>query len=287
MSINAKIVLDSMANGHRLTTFVLEYPRFIHSEVMTHRALSKNAASSRAIPITKMIERIKQECAMPVEWGMNNPGMQSKSLATEEVKNRAIEIWESAMFKAIYHAELLSDLGIHKQIANRLLEPFAHMQVILSGTEFDNFFALRTHPDAQPEFQVLAKLMKKEYDESVPKFLYEGEWHSPLIVKEDYLLAYEYIEDETREDANQQTLDLLNKISVARCARVSYGLNLRDDYSREQIEKDIKLYEQLKNANPIHASPFEHVACAMMNDERYGNFIGWKQNRQFIEELNK
>lgn len=279
--ISAKIICDSMANGHRLTTFVLEYPRFIHSEVMTHRAFSKNAASSRAIPVAKMLERIQKETAMPVEWGMNNPGMQSKTLASAEIERIAKLIWLNAMEDAVANAEEMNALGIHKQIVNRLTEPFAHMQVILSGTDFDNFFALRTHPDAQPEFQVLAKLMLAEYESSVPKFLFEGEWHRPLITSSDIERATDMF---VTEDKSIHINEYLNKISAARCARVSYGLNAREDYTYEQGEKDFRLFDQLANANPMHASPFEHVAEAKMNDERYGNFRGWKQLRQHLEE---
>jgi thymidylate synthase ThyX len=81
--ISAKIIADSISEseyGDRITTFELEYPRFIHGELMTHRLFSRNAASSRAIPINKMMDQVLTAPAMPVEWGLNKSGMQAEEM---------------------------------------------------------------------------------------------------------------------------------------------------------------------------------------------------------------
>ena len=298
--INAKILLDSVNPvGNRITSWILTYPRFFHSEIMTHRVFSRNAASSRAIPVKRMIDDIRQNCAMPIFWGKNQPGMQAKEELDDIVKRREITVspvgnsldpytltvtdkhaakheWLIARDSAIKHAEKMLELGVHKQIANRILEPFMHMTVILTGTEFENFFALRAHPDAQPEFQELAYKMLDIYQLSEPKKLKEGEWHIPFGDKLD----------ETRlTELYYQTAipheELKLRIATARCARVSY-LNFegKDDYN-----KDIELSETLSSSG--HWSPFEHCAMAMSASEFSGNFKGWKQYRKTFYEENR
>ena len=298
--INAKILLDSVNPvGNRITSWILTYPRFFHSEIMTHRVFSRNAASSRAIPVKRMIDDIRQNCAMPVFWGKNQPGMQAKEELDDIVKRREITVspvgnsldpytltvtdkhaakheWLIARDSAIKHAEKMLELGVHKQIANRILESFMHMTVILTGTEFENFFALRAHPDAQPEFQELAYKMLDIYQLSQPKKLKAGEWHIPFGDKldETRLTELYYQTAIPREE-------LKLRISVARCARVSY-LNFegKDDYN-----KDIELSETLSSSG--HWSPFEHSAMALSTSEYSGNFKGWKQYRKTFNEENR
>ena len=298
--INAKILLDSVNPvGNRITSWILTYPRFFHSEIMTHRVFSRNAASSRAIPVKRMIDDIRQNCAMPIFWGKNQPGMQAKEELDDIIKRREILVspagnsldpytltvtdkhaakheWLAARDSAIKHAEKMMELGVHKQIANRIIEPFMHMTVIITGTEFENFFALRAHPDAQPEFQDLAYKMLDIYQSSEPNKLKEGEWHIPFGDKLD----------ETRlTELYYQTAipheELKLRISVARCARVSY-LNFegKDDYN-----KDIELSETLSSSG--HWSPFEHSAMALSTSEYSGNFKGWKQYRKTFYEENR
>lgn len=260
--ITAKIILDSISSsGVRLTTFVLTYQRFIHPEVMTHRSFSRNASSSRARPIKKVIEDIIKHPAMPVHWGRNQAGMQ----AWEEIEDiaEAIDIWEEAMDAAIASAEELIELGVHKQITNRILEPYSHITVICTATEWSNFFNLRCDKDAQPEIRELAFKMLKEYYESTPKLLSSHDWHMPYLTEED------------------ESLDLETKkmISVARCARVSY---LTHDGKRD-IQKDLDLFKQLAESG--HMSPMEHVARPSSSFDSFhpsGNFRGWCQLRQFM-----
>lgn len=239
--ITAKIIADSISpSGVRLTTLQLRYPRFIHSEFMTHRQFSRNASSSRAIPVSKMIEQVRTEPAEPIHWGRNQPGMQ----ADEETHHIGIaqNCWKLAANDAAHYAEILAENArVHKQVANRILEPFTFISVVVTATEWDNFFALRLHPDAQPEIQELARCMKAAMDASEPKFCDPGDWHLP------------YITGPYPDDVEQAKL-----ISAARCARVSY---LNHDQSEPDTTKDLALAERLAESG--HWSPFEHQAAPL------------------------
>lgn len=261
MTITAKVVLDSISSaGKRITTLELVYPRFIHSELMTHRAFSRNSASSRAIPVERMIAMVQGDCAMPITWGKNTRGMQAKDDISADDARKAERIWTNAMDSAIGHAMQLGWYDVHKQIVNRLLEPFMHMTTLVTATEWQNFFTLRDHPDAQPEIQILAKEMRKALDESSPTLRV---WHMPFV-----------------HDTLHQPGNLLAGISAARCARVSY---LNHDGTNPDIEKDLTLARRLAASG--HWSPFEHVACANHRLERSSmeaNFQGWKQLRHIM-----
>lgn len=266
MNIEAKIIADSVNNfGIRLTTFQLKYPRFIHAEVMTHRVFSRNASSSRAIPVNKMIEQVLTDPAMPEHWGKNMPGMQAKEELIGYDKDLVINLWKEASEHAVMVAKDMVDAGLHKQIANRILEPFQHIHVVLSATQWDNFYALRDHPDAQPEIQILAQKMKEAHNNSTPVHLDHGEWHIPYILEQEKL-------DFPLED--------LLKFSAARCARVSY---LNHDQSTPSPEKDIDLFDKLTKSDPPHLSPVEHQARAVDSTEFFANFQGWVQQRAFLE----
>lgn len=264
--IEARIVADSLAPcGARLTTFVCTYPRFIHSEVMTHRAFSRNAASSRAIPVERMIKKIETEPAMPVHWGASQRGMQASGEVGQLERAKALAVWLGAARGAVSHARHLLELGLHKQVANRLLEPFVHMTTIISATDWENFFSLRAHGEAQPEFQELAFCAMAAHLESEPKELAAGQWHLPFADK--------YVDDIKGETA-------LLKISTARCARVSY-LNFEGDIAPE---KDYALHDALAKSG--HWSPFEHPAQAMAVGFRSGNFYGFSQYRKSFPNEN-
>lgn len=292
MSIKSEIIADSINScGNRITSFILEYPRFIHAEVMTHRVFSKNAASSRAIPIEKMIQQVIDNPAMPVLWGKNQSGMQSNEELDDDMKLLAKAEWLVARDEVIISVRNLNSLGLHKQITNRILEPWFNIRIILTGTEFQNFFALRAHKDAQPELQFLANLMLEQYNKSIPNKLTYGEWHIPFGDNMDEAkiesLVKEQVESHTRKgqigglgDTIRQ--DLKRKISVARCARISYfNYEGKDDY-----KVDIKLCDRLFGNSPKHLSPTEHIAMALDNSERIGNYIGWKQYRKFFNDEN-
>lgn len=300
MSIKAEIIADSInPKGNRLTTFILEYPRFVHAELMTHRMFSKNAASSRAIPIEKMIQQIIDNPAMPVWWGKNQSGMQAKEeldnietkIFTEADKpfatlhatdfQMAKILWLEARDRAIESVRKLNILGLHKQIANRILEPWFNIRIILSGTEFENFFALRVHPDAQPEICALATKMLELYNSNEPKKLTDGEWHIPFgdkIIMDKLLTDDEKLFGFDVEKIYQKKI----KIAIARCARISYfNYEGKDDY-----EADIKLCERLFGSIPRHLSPTEHVARCENSSDFYGNFRGWMQYRKTFTDEN-
>jgi thymidylate synthase ThyX len=265
--IEAKIVADSITvDGNRIISYILTYPRFIHSELMTHRMFSRNAASSRAIPIEKMIDRILNEPAGPVYWGKNQKGMQAGEELTSVEIEKAIKIWIASSKRQVKYARLLSKLGVHKQIANRLLEPFAHMTTLVTSTEWGNFFNLRAHPEAQPEFQELAYEMLELHVDHQPALKKPGEWHLPFADK--------YISEGLSEEE-------LLKITTARAARTSY-MNFEGNIEHE---KDYDLHDKLMLSG--HWSPFEHPAQAPEKGDCkfYGNFRGWiPYRKRFISE---
>lgn len=290
MTIKAKIVADSIANDVRITTMQLMYPRFIHQEFMTHRVFSRNASSSRAIPVETMLNDIAKNPAMPIHWGKNESGMQAGEELNVYVQTEKIhgvdrgpeDTWYQAMYAAVDIADDFATAGYHKQLVNRLTEPFQHIRVVVTATEWSNFFALRLHPAAQPEIQELARVMKKAMDESVPKnlSLFSG-MHLP------------YVSDEARHHLSNVTCA---RLSVARCARVSY---LNHDNTEPDYQKDYALHDMLLEYK--HMSPFEHVAtpmphlienseswvtgvthCDKNHDMWSGNFRGWIQYRQTL-----
>jgi thymidylate synthase ThyX len=284
--ITAKVIADSISiTGNRITTFELEYQRYIHSEFMTHRLFSRNAASSRAIPISKMLKQVELTPAMPVEFGKDQSGMQAKEVMTGWEKATARWAWKNAAKKCVQYATTLKLTGVHKQLVNRLLEPFQTMKTVVTATEYDNWYWLRDHPDAQPEIRVLAQCMLKAQNDSTPKILQAGEWHLPY--------ASNYIEDGL-------TLEEAKKVSASCCAQVSYRtLN-------QTLKVALSIYDKLVTSTPVHASPFEHCATpikvhtfnGLMSDacdwpegvthvDRKGNlwsgnFKGWIQYRQLI-----
>jgi hypothetical protein len=265
-TILAKVVEDSISlAGVRFTTVQVRFPRIVHSELMTHRALSKNAGSSRAKPIAKMLAEVFKTPACPVEWGSNQPGMQAGAQLTGWRLWAAKATWLSAARMAAAHSWILMKLGAAKQIANRVTEPFQHIDVLISGTDWDNFDILRCHPDADPTMRDLAIEIMVAIELSVPRVLRGGEWHLPYVLD--------------HERATLQLQDQI-KVSVARCARISYT----PFDGNPSIEKERERYAKLVGAQPIHASPTEHQATpAIGANQRFGNLRGWKQHRQEVE----
>lgn len=304
MSTSAKIILDSISPaGVRLTTMELRYPRFIHAEFMTHRAFSRNAASSRAIPIEKMIEQVEKDPAVPERWGLNGKGMQDHGEMSDEGVLRARVQWLHGRDMMVMRARNMLQLQEqpHKQIVNRLLEPWAHITVIVTATEWKNFFMLRNHPDADPTFAVLAAKMQYAYETSTPTPRDDGDWHLPYVDQDDVDAVLLHVFNPDTDviqpvfgtgDLEDIVTDMCLKISVARCARVSY---LNHDGKRSQIEEDLKMYERLVGAFPMHASPAEHQATPDKRAKNgpyeltwwetrheHGNFVGWRQHRKML-----
>lgn len=269
MAYDVKVIADSITYGNRLTTLEVTLPRIVLAEFNTHRMFSRNSASSRAIPVEKMLKRVEDDPFIPIYWGKNQKGMQAdEELSLISQRDAELE-WLLARDHAVTRAKQLLALGIHKQITNRLLEPWLWQTIIVSATEVDNFLALRTHKDAQPEIQRAAVLMDAAYKGSEPKILKVGEWHLPLLPDISQLLEEGYTTNE------------LCLISVGRCARVSY---LTHNGTREP-KLDIELALKLQAAG--HMSPFEHVAQAMStrhfeSNPWSGNFFGWIQFRKTL-----
>ena len=271
----AKVIADTVApNGVRITTLEVCFHRWILPEFNTHRVFSRNFRSSRAVPVMKLIEEVQSNPAMPVHWGKNQPGMQAdeehdvdltyyhRGIHGKEMVIASREaFWQSAANDAAKHAEVLSEAGYHKQIVNRLLEPFLYTYGVVTSTEWDNFFALRDHPDAQPEIRLLAQKMKEAMDASEPR---QGHTHLPYADTQDW------------------TIQNLWQ-SVARCARVS--IKPFDSDNPSTVGKDRELYGKLITSNPAHASPFEHQALSMPNysaQDKWRNFTGWQQHRDIL-----
>jgi thymidylate synthase ThyX len=256
--ITAKIIADSESDeGIRMTTMEIEYPRFILAELNTHRMLSKNSASSRAIPVKAMHDQIRQNPAQPVSWGKNQSGMQAKDYLDVEDTVEAMMLWEQACDSALDYAQQLADLNIHKQLVNRVTEPWMTMKTVISGTEWKNFFYLRDHADAQPEIQLLAHKMKLAMDSSVPEYLTYNEWHLPYVrCVRNRWGTLEYFD----QHGEIMTLVDARVVSASCCAQVSYRKN--DD----SLDKAWKVFKQLIESVPAHASPIEHQATPMPYD---------------------
>lgn len=271
----AKVLSDSVANGTRLTTLEVTMPRIILAEFNTHRVFSRNSASSRAIPVERRITQIRENPFVPSAFTKNQRGMQAEENVGLDEQRWAAWEWAQACDVALHHAERLAKLGVHKQHANRLLEPFSWTTVICSSTEWDNYWALRISEHAQPEIRVVSENMKAAMDLSVPQELVAGEWHLPLVQDDEKFGL---------------PIDKLIKLSVARCARVSY---LTHDGVRDW-DADLALYDRLVSAG--HMSPLEHAAVVgekTINGWGYsllqyeGPFIGnykapWIQHRKMV-----
>lgn len=299
MTISAKIIADSVSSdGVRLTTMQLRYPRAIHAEFMTHRVFSRNASSSRAIPVKRLIQDVLDDPFIPLHWGKNQPGMQAHEQCNELLLNfihptpgahpgfiSRERAWLAARDYAVEAARKFDQAGYHKQIVNRLLEPWAHINVVVTATDWANFFALRDHPDAEPHIAVLAREMKAAMDASQPDHKGSGQWHLPYVEGEDEKAVWDY------GLSNDMDLSVLAvKLSVARCARVSY---LTQEGLRPSIEADLALYDRLVGGVPLHASPTEHQATPDNWDghgwlwpEQHGNFNGWAQHRKSLPNEN-
>lgn len=293
MSTSAKIIADSISpDGVRITTFELEFPRIILAEFNTHRLFSRNAASTRAIPLTKQLDYLVNRHFEPCPFTKNKPGMASNEPCDNQ--EEASKIWSDTMSQVADAVSRLNDLGVSKQHAGRLLEPFTMIKVVVTATEYDNFFWLRNHPDAQPEIAELARVMWEEYTNrdidlgsivaTRTIHLEANEWHVP------------YFKDGFWTPDMEESLEDALAISSSCCAQVSY--RKLDD----SLEKARDIFKRLVESKPVHASPFEHQATpltyGMAGDVQVkgtthfdnkgnawsGNFRQWVQHRQLIPE---
>lgn len=288
-NIYAQVIADSVNTSgqipeSRITTLELQYHRFIHCEFLTHRMFSRNSSSSRAIPVNKTIDNVENTLAYPLHWGRSQKGMQAQRendslVEVDYAQYTREQAWEEAALASCDLARSFAAAGYHKQIVNRLLEPYSYIKTVVTATEWENFFNLRLHADAQPEIQELANVMDIAISASEPEEIGIDKWHLPYLTRKDKESGYD-----------------APTISAARCARVSY---LNHDKSNPDYEADMRLGDKLLNAG--HMSPFEHQATPMSDDVRIfdlgvthrdncgvlwsGNFKDWLQYRQFEEDL--
>lgn len=266
MACKVKVLSKSInvVTGDTLTTVELRYWRAIHGELMTHRVFSRNAGSSRATPVKKMLDQVWNDPAGPIHWGVNKAGMQANAELRGWRLKLSQNLWRTSGKVACAFAWGLMKIGLHKQVANRILEPWQYINVIVSSTDWSNFYELRCHKDAQPEFQELAREIRYQITFTEPNKLVTGQWHLPYI-----------------DDTELNTLSLKEQlmVSTARNARVS----IAPFDGNAKIAKEIERHDLLVGSTPKHMSPTEHVAMAMPTSENYGNFRGFKQYRQFIE----
>jgi thymidylate synthase ThyX len=298
MGFDATVLADSISSaGHRLTTLEATFPRFVLAEFNTHRVFSRNSASSRAIPIAKQLRRVIEDPYVPIEFGSNQPGMQAGPPLVGEERAAAEQEWLKARDDAVRRVlgliaepglaaetetlALLTEieeaqkagnrpeewLNVHKQVANRLLEPFMWHTVIVTATEWENFWNLRCHPDAQPEIRLIAETMRGAMQASEPAELDRSEWHLPLVHPEDH--------------EQGMSIEDLIKVSAGRCARVSYLTHA----GKRDLGADIELHDRLRSSG--HMSPLEHPARPLTEGELKesewcGNFRGWRSYRKEI-----
>ena len=295
MTVAAKVICDSInPRGVRITTFELDYPRIIHSELATHRMFSRNAASSRAIPVKTMLELIEANPAMPVHWGKNQAGMQASEELNDLDKAAVQGLWLEACKQAVSIAKIMDGIKAHKQVINRITEPYQHMKVVVTATSYENWFWLRAHKEADPTIAALAGEMKTAYDESKPTELRYGEWHMPYITtlrNRHGDIGY-FPKPENPEDyVEGVTVEEALMISASCCAQTSYR---KTDGTLEKAEL---VFKRLIESEPVHASPVEHQAQCF-DDSYYwpvgvthrdrqgiyhsGNFKDWLQYRQLI-----
>lgn len=254
---SVKVICASINdNGDKITTIVARYQRFFHQEVLTHKDLSRNASSSRAIPFRTMLRLTRKNMAAPIHWGKNRPGMQATEELTGFPKAAAIFLWHLTGHIVLTMAWLMSFTKVHKQIINRMIEPWTYINVQITATNWRRMLMLRLDKAAQPEFEALAKLIKTALKGTYYRRLAPGEWHLPWI----------------KDDELHLPLDDLKKISAARSARLSY--TPIGDVKRN-LDKDMKL--SLSLLEQLHLSPFEHQATPAPG--KHANLDGWRNYR--------
>ncbi len=286
-------VLAKSVNVHQpelkpIVTFLIDFPRFILPEFNTHKMLEKNGASSRAIPVAKQIERVLANPVIPMHFGKNQAGMVAETEVEADVLKMARFEWESAAINMVKTAKILDNFKIHKQVVNRLLEPFSFMRMVVTGTEWDNFFWLRLHKDADPHIAELARVMLCAYQRTEEVDLQYADWHTPFFGKGYWTPNFEKEYGITAQEAINH--------SMSCCAQTSYRkLDMSEGKAEDIIAK-------LFNGERCHASPATHQAHPICYDfgvdqptvthqSRNGdlwsnNLRGWGQYRTLIPNNN-
>jgi thymidylate synthase ThyX len=269
---HAVVLADSVnPNGDRLTTLEVTFPRYVLAEMNTHRAFSRNSASSRAIPVERQIQKVLDHPFIPSRFPVNQTGMSAGQFyepGTDEYQAAHIT-WLQALDNAVIAAQRLLDVGVHKQVTNRLLEPFMWHTAIISATEWLNFFELRLalrddgEPVADPEMYRAARAMKDALSSSVPREVDWGGLHLPLVTMTE------------RERFTTSWYGV--QVSASRCARSSY----ERQHDEEPLTRTIERADSLAKSG--HLSPWEHPAYATAAAYDWANFRGWCQGRRILE----
>jgi thymidylate synthase ThyX len=301
MSHSAKVIAHSISpDGREIATLQVVMPRIVLAEFNTHRVFSRNSASSRAIPIKKMLKMVQENPYVPSIWGKNQKGMQAGELVDAKTAKHAERVWLDARDKAVEHAQYLLEIGIHKQLTNRLLEPFMWHTVVVTSTEWGNFYHQRDHGGAHPDIQICARLMKTAYEESEPKKLEYGRWHLPYLQPDEYVDylngscgcdgaldngCWRCTPDEHKRPDTVLCLKDAVKISTARCARVSY---LTQEGTRD-LDKDLELYARLmqegfEEPQPAHMSPFEHPARPLAPEDFNNDELELRVHHKYLAD---
>ena len=301
MSYFVKVERDSVNRaGDRLVSFLIRFPRVVLAEILTHRRtsetwgdaslcersaspeISKNSASSRAIPFRRMVDSVKAGPYVP-KWTLQEKGMQGAAMSDADGLRFADETWLAALDSNAVYAERLHDMGVHKQDCNRLLEPWAWVTQLVTSSSWDNFFALRCHRAAFPPFRKLARMMFLAMRASKPVPLYHKQWHLPFVpVEEQMRFEWEPPIGDLLH-GNAKLPDLIRK-SAARCAWLSYENHEKDATD----EAHFKTFDRLLAEVPVHASPAEHQATPMQLPwtaafpQLRSNLPGWLQARKLI-----
>lgn len=302
--ISAQIVADSVAtnSGIRITTMALVYPKYAHGELMTHRVFSRNARSSRAVPVAKILQEVQNHPVEPIIWLKNKPGMQGGDPMSREEAQAACNVWRKLASDVAQGCEILGSsngYNLHKQWANRPLEAFSNIFTLVTSTYWKNFYGLRRHKDAQPEMKALADAMYEAHKNSVPALVEPGEWHLPYIdesaIEAVRNFAYDNDNKLWMSSSESGIQKLVLRVSVARCARVSYRTF---ENKTPTVEEDLTLFNRLVGSQPLHASPCEHQATPDTGGPRWpnvgkpenwdssddwGNFFGWRQFRKMLK----
>jgi thymidylate synthase ThyX len=303
--------------GEEIITYVLTYPRIIHAELLTHRVFSRNSSSSRAIPANKMIDNIMNNVFVPIDWQRKHKGMQGSKYFESDLVSILNFAWKDAALSAIKHARKFAENRVTKQLINRLLEPFSYITVIVTATEWDNFFKLRcpryelapgeeffskkdaenwmgpqpnnkefwrsaNNSQAEIHIQQLAELMWNARNESMPKQLKEDEWHIPFgdKINDDIILEEIALEADVKKYNLKTALDIYQFYAIKIAVARCARVSYETHDGEINYKRDLDLYERLQSSE--HWSPFEHVAKAM-TDLEYYSYVRGKQPRVEID----
>lgn len=274
MPVNSQLIKSSVSeHGNRIDTFVVTCPVYVWYELLTHRLFSRNCSSTRAVPTTKLRKQVLDSPAIPSILTQYQKGMAANEVLSSDAYQLALKEYEDVLAASIQAHSNLESLGVSKQDSNILLLPFIHFQGVVTSTEWNNFFNLRCNKNSRPDMRLLAESMYRNYNEASPELVKKGEYHLPFLTEDELTLPLE---------------DKLS-ISSARCARVSYYLNIGEENQvKSNLEKDLERTKSLIENG--HWSPLEHPATPLPVSSKgknymVGNFVGWMPYRkEFLDE---